>query len=103
VRLSAAASSLLTVYNSANTTQLPLGSISTGRRYTTLATTYTSSTMVQSGNTISITLGSNLLTLTLFTSNTTLQWTTAITATDLAGNAVVAATVPETGTADPDF
>jgi hypothetical protein len=103
VRLSSATSSLLTVYNSANTAQLPLGSISTGRRYTAVATTFTASTMVQSGNTISITLGSNGLALTLFTSNTTLQWTTAITATDLAGNAVVAATVAETGTADPDF
>ena len=74
-----------------------------GARYTLLATAFTSSSMVQSGSTISITLGSTLTLFTTFSAATTLQWTTAIGATDLAGNPVVAATVPETGTADADF
>jgi fibronectin type 3 domain-containing protein len=105
VRISAAASGVLTVHDSANTSQLPLGSVSLGMRYGLTALTFSNSTMVRSGSTITVTLGTLALggVQSLGTGTGTLSWTTVPTPTDLAGNTLTAATITESGTADRDF
>jgi hypothetical protein len=103
VRLSSGSPNLLTVYNAANTTQLALGSLNTGRRYVTIAITFASSTMALSGNAITVTLGTPSLTATTQSITGTLQWITSTAATDLAGNPLTAATIAETGLLDTDF
>lgn len=103
VRFSNANPDLLTVWNSANTAQLPLGTVAASTGYVTAATTFTGSTMVKSGNTITITLGTPSTATATGTANTTLQWTPSATLTDLAGNPMTTTAVNETGTADKDF
>lgn len=93
----------VTIYNPANTAQLPLGSVALGTAYVTANATY-SGTMVQSGARITITLGS--LTGGTVKTNTTaknMAWTPSATATDGAGNACSTAAKTETGTLDVDF
>jgi chitinase len=102
VRLSAA--SVLTVYDSSNTTQLPLGSVDAGKSYALVADTFTNSTMALSGSKITITLGTASTGLELAGFGTgTLTWTTSSTPTDLAGNTLAAGTITESGAADLDF
>jgi hypothetical protein len=103
VRLSGATQNLLTVYNAANSTQLPLGSVNTGRRYVTSAITFPSSSMAMSGNAITVTLGTPSSTPSTQSATGTLRWTTVASPTDLAGNPLVVDTILETGTADSDF
>lgn len=77
----------VTIWNAANTAQLPLGSINLGAAYVTANTTF-SATMVRSGATITVTLGT--LTSGTVKTNTTAKnmvWTPGATATDAAGNA----------------
>src|SRR6266540_2236454 len=82
----------VTIFNSANTSQLPLGSVSLARTdYTTANITFgasgTASTMVMSGNAITITLGTQSAAATTGGGNSTMVWTPSATATDRAANA----------------
>jgi len=98
----------VTVFNSANTTQLPLGSVNLARiDYTTANITFgatgTASTMTQSGNSITVKLGTQSAAGTTALGTGTMIWTPSATATDRAGNAESTANVTETGAADKDF
>ena len=87
-------------------TQIPLGSVNLAKPYATVTPLqFTASPMVMTGSTITITFGALQLggVQATATGTGTLAWTTAITPTDLAGNALTAGTVNETGTADLDF
>ena len=94
----------VTIWNAANTTQLPLGSVALGAAYITTATATFNAMMVQSGPTITLTLGS--LTSGTVKTNTTAKamvWTPSATATDGAGNACSTSSKTESGTLDVDF
>jgi hypothetical protein len=98
----------VTVFNSANATQLNLGSVNLGRTdYTsaniTFGATGTASQMVLSGSTVKITLGTRSAAATTAAAAGTMSWTPSSTATDGAGNSVAATAVTETGAADKDF
>jgi hypothetical protein len=110
VRLTNAGSSndTVTVFNSTNTTQLPLGSVNLGRAdYTgasiTFGATGTASSMVMSGTTITITLGTQSAAATTAAGTGTMSWTPSASATDAAGNGVSTTAMPESGTVDLDF
>jgi hypothetical protein len=100
----------LTVWNSTNTTQVSLGTVDLGRAdYVTAAVTFgatgTASTMVQSGNNVTVTLGT-VSTTTLVTQaagNGTMLWTPSAGATDMAGNAASITVVTESGSPDKEF
>ena len=93
-----------TVRNSANTAQLPLGSVNLSRTDYVLATRdFTSSTMVMSGSTIVITLGTASGATTTAAVTGAMVWTPSSSALDAAGNAMSTTTRTETGTADKDF
>jgi hypothetical protein len=105
---SGASNDTLAIYNSTNATQLPLGSVNLGRTdYTgasiTFGATGTASTMVMSGTTVTITLGTQSAAATTAAGTGTMSWTPSASATDPAGNAVSATAVNESGTADKDF
>ena len=98
----------VTVFNSTNATQLPLGSVNLGRAdYTSASITFgatgTASTMVMSGNTITVTLGTQSAAATTAAATGTMSWTPSASATDPAGNAASTTAVTESGTADKDF
>jgi hypothetical protein len=98
----------LTVRNAANSTQLPLGSVNLARTDFVTATrdfgaTSTASTMVQSGNATTITLGTPSGTTGTAAAAGAMIWTPAATATDRAGNAAATTARTETGTSDLDF
>jgi hypothetical protein len=108
VRISNATNDPLTVYNAANTTQLPLGSVALGRNdYVTANATFgasgTASTMVQSGNSITITLGTASAGPTTAASTGSMIWTPSASAYDRAGNAETTTARTETGSADKEF
>lgn len=108
VRMSNVTNDPLTVYNAANTTQLPLGSVSMGRNdYVSANATFgasgTASTMVQSGNSITITLGTPSAGTGTAGSNGTMNWTPSASAYDRAGNAETTTARAETGSADREF
>jgi hypothetical protein len=86
----------LTIWDGANTTQLSFGSLRLGRNDYVSADISVSATMVQSGSTITITIGTP-------PGTGTLHWTPSAAATDRAGNALPNTAVNETGTADVDF
>lgn len=93
----------VTIWNGANNVQLPLGSVALGTAYATANATF-SGTMVQSGATITVTLGN--LTSGTFKSNTTAKamiWTPSATVTDGAGSACSTTAKTESGTTDVDF
>jgi hypothetical protein len=93
-------------YNQANTVQLPLGTINLGRSdYVAngITVNFTSSSMVQSGSTITVALGTPSGATTTAANTGALVWTPSATATDLAGNAMSTAPRTETGAADRDF
>ncbi|HEY6567829.1 MAG TPA: hypothetical protein VI341_09975 [Actinomycetota bacterium] len=94
----------VTIYNATNATQLPLGTITLNRTdYTTGSRTFTGSTMVMSGSTITITLGTASGATTTAAATATMSWTPSATATDLAGNACSTTARTEGGTADKEF
>jgi hypothetical protein len=108
VRLTNATGDPLTVYNAANATQLPLGSVNLGRNdYVSSSVTFgasgTASTMVQSGNAITITLGTASAATTTAASTGTMSWTPSASAYDRAGNAETTTARAETGSADREF
>lgn len=98
---------LLTVWNSANTTQLPMGSVALSQNYVTTNTTWgasgTASTMVQSGATVTITLGTGAGTTVQSTANVAAVWTPVSTPTDRAGNAATTTLATEGGASDRNF
>jgi hypothetical protein len=95
----------LQVWNAGNTAQLPLTGtfVSLNGNFVQNNVVF-NATMVQSGASITITLGT-LVSGTVRTDNSslTLSWPASATATDLAGNACSTATANETGAADGDF
>ena len=102
----------LLVYNSANSAQLPLGSVNLGGTgYVTANAVFgssgTRSTMVESSSspwTIIITLGQlNSGTAGTQSSNTTMTWTTNTADYDRAGNTLTTTSVTEGGSADKEF
>lgn len=100
----------IVVYDAANATQLPLGSIDLGRNdYATLGDTLfgtagTPSTMVMTGNTITVTLGAlNGLAINIGAGSGTMTWTPSASAQDRAGNAMSTTAVTETGATDREF
>lgn len=108
VRLNNATNDTVTIFNAANTAQLPLGSVSLGRSdYTTanlsFGATGTASSMVLSGSTVTVTLGTESAAATAAGGTGTMVWTPSATVTDPAGNAASTATATETGSADREF
>jgi hypothetical protein len=107
-RITNVANDPFTVFNAANTIQLPLGSINLGHNdyvssSATFGATGTASTMVQSGNTITVTLGTASGGPTTAASTSSMIWTPSASAYDRAGNAESTATRTETGSADKEF
>jgi chitinase len=95
----------LEVRNAAGTATLPLTNVplALNNNYVT-ATAVFNATMVQSGATITITLGTQTSgTVRTDNSNGTMSWNPSTTATDLAGHACSTTATAESGTADPDF
>jgi len=108
VRITNGTGDPLTVFNAANATQLPLGSVNLGRTdYVTANATFgatgTASTMVLSGNTVTITLGTASSGPSTAVSTGTMTWTPSASAYDRAANAETTAARTETGAADKDF
>ena len=98
----------LVVYNSANSSALPLGTVRLGRTdYVTANTTFgvtgARSTMVRSGNAIIVTLGGSAGSPSTAGGNSTMTWFPSAVATDNAGNTVGTASVTESGAADKEF
>lgn len=101
-------SDTLQVFNSTNTTQLNLGTVTLGSTaYVTANRTFgltgTPSTMVRSGNTITVTLGTASGAVTTAPANGTMSWAPSTAAYDRAGNAMSATAATETGAADREF
>jgi hypothetical protein len=108
VRLVNAGTDSLQIWNAANTTQLPLGTVSLGRNdYTTANITFgatgTPSTMTRSGSAVTIVLGTPSAAASTAANTGTMSWTPSATATDRAGNAASTTAKNETGAADGDF
>jgi hypothetical protein len=95
------------LWNSGNTAQLPLGTINLNRTdyINTGTATFGSSTMVLSGNTLTVTLGGAPTGGTPTTAGGTqnMVWTPAATATDLSGNAMSITARTEVAPTDRDF
>lgn len=108
VRLNQATNDTVTIYNAANTVQLPLGTISLARAdYTTANRTFgatgTPSTMVASGPNITLTLGTPSGAVTTAAAASAMVWTPTATTTDVAGNTAATTTATESGTSDLNF
>jgi hypothetical protein len=95
------------VWNAANTTILNLGLIHSNGNYVTANTTFgasgTASTMVMSGVTVTITLGTMAGTTRTDGNNNIWTWNPSTAATDVAGNPCEASPATESGTLDGDF
>lgn len=105
-----AGSDTMTVWDSTNTNQLNLGSVNLGRSdyvtgNVTFGATGTPSTMVKSGSSITVTLGSPSDTALVGTAGGTgtMVWTPSASATDLAGNACSTTSKSELSATDKDF
>lgn len=108
VRLNNATKDTVTVYNSTNTTLLPLGTITLpAADYTTASITFgatgTASTMTMSGNQIFLVLGTESAAATTAAATGAMSWTPSATATDDWGNPTSTTAVPESGTVDKEF
>lgn len=102
------ANDTITVFNATNATQLPLGSVNLGAvDYTgadlTFGVTGTASSMVMSGNTITVTLGTQSAAATTAAATGSMIWTPSASATDAAGNGASTTAATESGTADKEF
>jgi hypothetical protein len=96
------------VWNSTNTSQLPLGTVDLGGTGYVLGTATfgasgTPSTMVMSGSTITITLGTASGTTLVAVVPGTMSWPPSSALTDAAGNPCSTATVTESGALDVEF
>jgi hypothetical protein len=99
---------ILTIRNAANSAQLPFGDVDLASGNYVSATrnfgaTGTPSTMVQSGSTITITLGTPSGTTGTETASGTMSWSPSSTATDAAANACTTTARSEGGAADREF
>ncbi len=108
VHLNQATKDTVTIFNSTNATQLPLGTLTLGAAdYTTANVTFgasgTASTMAMSGNQILITLGTQSAAATTAAATGTMSWTPSATATDASGNPTSTTAVTESGAADKEF
>jgi hypothetical protein len=98
----------LTVRNTTNSAQLPLGSVNLARTDFVTATrdfgaSGTAATMAQSGSVVTLTLGTPSGTTGAAVAAAAMIWTPVSTATDVAGNAAATTARTETGTTDLDF
>lgn len=92
------------IWNAGNTAQLPLGLVVLGRTdYTNANRTFTSSTMVMSGTTVTVTLGTPSGAVTTAAGNGTMTWTPSATPYDRAANACLTTVATESGAADREF
>jgi hypothetical protein len=101
-------SDTVTIYNSTNTTQLNLGSVSLGRTdYCSTNRTFgangTASTMVMSGSAVTVTLGTQSAAASTASGTGTMSWTPSASARDRADNAMPTTAKSETGSADKEF
>jgi hypothetical protein len=108
VHVNNTATDTVLIFNAANTTQLPMGSVNLARTdYVTANRTFgatgTPSTMVRTGSTITVTLGTQSGAGTTAAATGTSVWTPQTTPYDRAGNAMSAATANESGAADKEF
>jgi hypothetical protein len=99
---------VLTVWNAANTAQLPFGAVSLGRNdyvggNKTFGATGTPSTVIASGNAFVVTLGTSSGSTTTGAGTGTMVWYPAAGATDRAGNPASTAALTEPGAADKEF
>lgn len=93
----------LRVYNAANATQSYLGEVRLAGNYVSANRTFTGSTMVMTGNVLTITLGTASGTVNTVAGNATLSWRPVTNPLDLAGNQMMNTARNETGAADPNF
>ena len=103
------------IYNAANSAQLPFGTVNLNRNDyhgggligtaspALFGASGTPSTMVQSGSTITITLGTASTGTDTAGGNGTMAWSPSVTPYDAAGNLTSAAGVSESGGGDRDF
>lgn len=104
VRLLSNTPDRIQVWNATNTAPLPLGLVLLGRSdYTNSNRAFTGSTMVMSGSTITITLGTPSGGVRTAAGTGTMTWTPSTTAYDRAANTCLATSVTESGPADPEF
>ena len=108
VRINNTSPDELEVYNSTNGTVTRLGTVSLGRSdyvgsNRTFGLTGTASTMVQSGSTITVTLGTASGTTTTAAATGQMQWQIDGGEYDLAGNTVLGGDPLESGAADAEF
>jgi hypothetical protein len=94
----------LEVWDSADTSQIPLGTVDLGRSdYVSNTRSFTGSPMVMSGTTVTITLGTPSGGVRRAGGSGTMTWTPAPTPYDVAANACLPIPRTETGPADPEF
>jgi hypothetical protein len=92
------------IYNAANTSALPFGTVKLNRTdYTTATVSFTNSTMVMSGGTVTVTLGTPSGAVATAAATATTTWTPSTTPTDRASNKCANTTVTESGAADKEF
>jgi hypothetical protein len=97
----------VTIWNAANTVQLPLGSTILNGNFVTTNVTFgasgTASTMVQAGAVTTVTFGTLAGTPRTQPGNQAAVWTPSAAATDRAANASTTTDVTESGANDPNF
>jgi hypothetical protein len=93
----------LQVWDAANTTQLPFGTIRLFGDYVAADVSFTGSTMAMSGSTITITLGTASGATSTFAGTGTVSWGPTASITDRAGNACATTQASESGVADREF
>lgn len=97
----------VTIWNAANTVQLPLGSTNLNGNFVTTNVTFgasgTASTMVQAGAVITVTFGTLAGTTRTQNGNQAAVWTPSAGPTDGAANAATTPNVTESGANDPNF
>ncbi len=93
----------LFIYDAANATAADIGHVRTGRNYVTANRTFSNSTMLMVGNTLTLTLGSASGAVNTVTNNAKLRWRPGTVALDLAGNRMRNTAGVESGAADPNF
>jgi hypothetical protein len=92
------------VWNAANTTKLPFGTVNLGSAgFVSSTVTFSASTMVLSGSTITVTFGTPGGTTLTAAAPGSILWTPSSTPTDRAGNACSTAVVTESGVLDREF
>jgi hypothetical protein len=93
------------IWNAANTTQLPIGTIRLNRTdYVTATSSFTGSSMTLVGGVLTVTLGTTTSTgVTTAAGTATMRYNATATMTDLAGNGASTTNFNETGVADVEF